>query len=167
MREEPDEKDRGTGEVRIRSEQREPRGTSSAASAASAASMAMVPETKGATPDLSPASSHSSGYGSLRSIAESSSSSNPPELPARLPGTPRKNGCFAGPVKAVKSTSKSFSSSTMMDSDDAVPPPPPPPRNPIPRMMGIRAPANLLPLTKSSSQVTSYPFFSVQILTNF
>ena len=137
-----------------------------------------TPLTKGATPDLSPASSHSSGYGSLRSIAECSN--NPPEIPARLPAgscSPRKNGFIPMKGGAPLNRSAGIKSSTVtlkspiMDSDDNIPPPPPPPRNPIPRMVAgcsripSRGPPISLtapipaPLIKSSSQVTEYLFF--------
>ena len=172
-----DEKDRGMAEMKVRFEQREPHhGVSSKIGEiqrmlTSGAPAAPVTETvtvatgsnvtavKGTTPDLSPASSHSSGYGSLKSIADCSSNP-PPELPARQPAgqfSPRKNG-FAhfkmpalnplnGALKAP-GFSSSFRSTFMDDDDedDDIPPPPPPPRNPIPRMIiAAAAAANARP----------------------
>lgn len=170
-----DEKDRGMAEMRVRFEQREPLhpgavspkigeiqrmlATTTAAPLATLTSSttsnvtATASNTKGTTPDLSPASSHSSGYGSLKSIAECSTSSNPPppELPARQPAgqfSPRKNGFIHfqlnrtnGALKAPGSHSVNGNSSSFRptfindDEDDDIPPPPPPPRNPIPRMI--------------------------------
>ena len=180
-----DEQDRGVGEARVRSEQREQQGVSqkigdiqrmllSSAGASHTAPLGLVPSSeinvaiKGTTPDLSPASSQSSGYGSLRSITECSS--NPPELPARLPAgpsSPRKNGM--APFKAVPlnrpiGLKSSGFKPTLIDVDDNIPPPPPPPRNPIPRMIAassrissastkVTFAPSAAPLTKSSSQV--------------
>ena len=201
MREDPatqsgpmEEKDRGSGEVRVRFEQREQRDAAHGISPkigeiqrmlASGSSVTdSASTTKGTTPDLSPASSHSSGYGSLKSIAECSNSA-PPELPARQPAgqiSPRKNGLThfkipaLNPVNGSLRAPGSFRPTFLNDEneDDDIPPPPPPPRNPIPRMI-IASAAHARaaqgksmetiplpppgPLTKSSSQVI--PFISI------
>ena len=161
-----DEQDRAIGQVLVRSEQREhPAGVSrkigemqrlfTSGPATSQASnlglsnttintMTDVPVTKGNTPDLSPASSHSSGYGSLKSITDCSSHPTaPPELPARVPTghfSPRKNG-YNNLKAPIMSRITGFKSSNFKptlhvdDDDDDIPPPPPPPRNSIPRMV--------------------------------
>ena len=185
MRDDPappaEEKDRGMAEMRVQFEQREPhhpgvsskigeiqRMLSSAAPAGSnnlAGSPAVAPSiiangsvnTKGTTPDLSPASSHSSGYGSIKSIADCSNNAPPPELPARQPAgqfSPRKNG-FAnfkplpqlnrtnGALIPPSSGSTTFRPTFINDvDDDDIPPPPPPPRNPLPRMIIAAAAAS-------------------------
>ena len=197
-----EEKDRGMAEMRVKFEQRVPNqgvsskmsdlqrflsstsnNQSSSTPHQSATVETTTANTKGATPDLSPASSHSSGYGSLKSIADSNSTA--PELPARQPAgqfSPRKNGFvhFKSPVaqhRFINGTSSNSFRPTFIgdddEDDDDIPPPPPPPRNPIPRMIlatataaGIRSPTNSSnsqattaaapppgPLTKSSSQV--------------
>lgn len=194
-----DEKDRGTAEMKVRFEQREPHQgvsskigeiqrllTSGAPSTVTetvtvTTSNSNVTAPKGTTPDLSPASSHSSGYGSLKSIADCSSNP-PPELPARQPATqfsPRKNGFVHFKMPALNPVNGALKApgygssfrSTFIDDDeedDDIPPPPPPPRNPIPRMIiaaaaaarqsPVKIPEHLVapppgPLTKSSSQV--------------
>jgi hypothetical protein len=203
-----EEKDRGMAEMRVKFEQRVPnQGVSSkmsdiqrflsstsnnqSSTHQTAPVEATTANTKGTTPDLSPASSHSSGYGSLKSISDSNSTA--PELPARQPAgqfSPRKNGFvhFKSPVaqhRFINGTSSSSFRPTFVgddDDDDDIPPPPPPPRNPIPRMIlatataaGIRSPTNSSssqtstaapppgPLTKSSSQV-QYNTKSARIL---
>ena len=167
-----DEKDRAIAEVRVRSERREqphhhsgvsrkigemqrifsagstPTTTTTVApvTEALAAGTTATTATKGTTPDLSPSSSHSSGYGSLKSIAESSSAP-PPELPARVPTghfSPRKNGYnnLKAPIMSrITGLHKSIGLKPAGIADDAedyddIPPPPPPPRNSLPRIIG-------------------------------
>lgn len=185
MRDEPDEKERGSGEVRVRFEQRDAPAGVSPKIGEIQRMLAEAPAcpTKGTTPDLSPASSQSSGYGSLKSIAECSSG-GPPELPARQPAgqiSPRKNGLAQFKMPALNPLNGSLRAPasfrpTFLDDeneDDDIPPPPPPPRNPIPRMIiasaaharaaqgksmetiPLPAPG---PLTKSSSQVIPFAF---------
>lgn len=190
-----EEKDRVIVEVGVRSEQREPQHgisrkiseiqrifTSNSSSSSTALNTTMsydsVAVSKGTTPDLSPASSHSSGYGSLKSITDCS---NPPELPARIPArhfTPRKGALVSLKTPAVsranlfRTPTSAFRTSINSD-DDEIPPPPPPPRNCIPRMVGncsrtllkIKE-ASTLPapglLTKSSSQVKAVYFIDTR-----
>lgn len=163
-----DEKDRVMVEMKVRFEQREPNhgvsakigemqrlltssnnSTSVTETVTVATSSSNVVSTKGTTPDLSPASSHSSGYGSLKSIADCSNNP-PPELPARQPAgqfSPRKNGFVHFKMPALNPLNgalkapgygPSFRSAFIDDDDEEdedIPPPPPPPRNPIPRMI--------------------------------
>ncbi|KAI9562022.1 hypothetical protein GHT06_012987 [Daphnia sinensis] len=163
-----DEKDRVMVEMKVRFEQREPNHgvsskigemqrllTSSNNTSAVTETVTVttassnINSTKGTTPDLSPASSHSSGYGSLKSIADCSSNP-PPELPARQPAgqfSPRKNGFTNFKMPALNPLNGALKApgygpnfrSTFIDDDDeddeSIPPPPPPPRNPIPRMI--------------------------------
>ena len=163
-----DEKDRVMVEMKVRFEQREPNHGVSAKigemqrlltsshnspsvteTVTVATTSSNVVPTKGTTPDLSPASSHSSGYGSLKSIADCSSNP-PPELPARQPAgqfSPRKNGFVHFKMPALNPLNGALKApgygptfrSAFIDDDDEededIPPPPPPPRNPIPRMI--------------------------------
>lgn len=181
-----DEKDRVMVEMKVRFEQREPNhGVSSKIGEmqrllASTNNMSTATETvtvttassnitstKGTTPDLSPASSHSSGYGSLKSIADCSSNP-PPELPARHPAgqfSPRKNGFVNFKMPALNPLNGALKApgygpnfrSTFIDDDDEddgdIPPPPPPPRNPIPRMI-IAAAAAANARTSTSGKVS-------------
>ena len=184
-----DEKDRGMVEMKVRFEQREPHpGVSSKrihepVTVTTSGNQSNVIAPKGTTPDLSPASSHSSGYGSLKSIADCSANP-PPELPARLPAgqfSPRKNGFAHFKMPALNPTTGALKAPTFgqpfrsafiddEEEDDNIPPPPPPPRNPIPRMIiaaaaaaSARPPVPTIqetlnapapgPLMKSSSQV--------------
>ena len=201
-----DEKDRGMAEMKVRFEQREPHhgvsskigeiqrmltsgaSTSVTETVTVSTSSTTVPAVKGTTPDLSPASSHSSGYGSLKSIADCSSNP-PPELPARQPAgqfSPRKNGFVHFKMPAINPVNgalkapgygSSFRPTFMddeEDDDDDIPPPPPPPRNPIPRMIiaaaaaaNARPPATRVPETMTAPPPGPLTKSSSQVIFSF